>query len=100
MTRRNEAMITADEVLGNFSERFSGLTEEQAVAEAERCMSCGMCFECDSCVIYCPQDAIFRVKKEQHAIGRYVDTDYGKCVGCHICMDVCPSGYIKMGMGG
>lgn len=100
MNLRAEAMITADEVLGNFLERFAGLTEQQAVAEAERCMSCGMCFECDNCLIYCPQDAIFRVRKEQHAIGRYVDTDYDKCVGCHICMDVCPSGYIKMGMGG
>jgi len=28
-----------------------------------------------------------------------VDTDYAKCVGCHICADVCPTGYIKMGMG-
>ena len=58
-----------------------------------------MCFECDNCVIYCPQDAVFRVKKDQVAIGRYVDTDYSKCIGCHICMDVCPTGYIQMGLG-
>ena len=31
--------------------------------------------------------------------GRYVDTDYAKCIGCHICRDVCPSGYIQMGLG-
>jgi len=31
--------------------------------------------------------------------GRYVDTDYMKCIGCHICADVCPSSYIDMGMG-
>lgn len=100
MNRRKEAMITADQVLGNFEERFAGPSEEQAVAEAGRCMSCGMCFECDNCVIYCPQDAIFRVDESKHAMGRYVDTDYMKCVGCHICADVCPSGYIKMGLGG
>jgi len=99
MNRRQEAMITADQVLNNFEERFSGLVEEKAVKEADRCMSCGMCFECDNCVIYCPQDAIFRVKKDQRAIGRYVETDYGRCVGCHICAEVCPSGYIKMGLG-
>ena len=29
----------------------------------------------------------------------HVDTDYDKCVGCHICQDVCPTGYIKMGLG-
>ena len=62
-------------------------------------MSCGICFECDNCVVFCPQDAIFRVKKDQRAVGRYVDTDYSKCIGCHICQDVCPSGYIQMGLG-
>jgi len=96
---RAEVDMTPDKVLSNFKERFDGLTEEQVKAEANRCMSCGMCFECDNCVIYCPQDAIFRVKKDQHAMGRYVDTDYAKCVGCHICQDVCPTGYIQMGLG-
>ena len=100
MRRREENLIGPEEVLGNFEERFSALAEEQAISEAGRCMSCGMCFECDNCVIYCPQDAIFRVKKDKHAIGRYVDTDYDKCVGCYICAEVCPSGYIKMGLGG
>ena len=98
MNRRDEANITAEDVLNNFQERFSALEEQKAIDEANRCMSCGMCFECDNCVVYCPEDAIFRVKKEQHAMGRYVDTDYDRCVGCHICADVCPSGYIKMGL--
>ncbi|MCZ6565195.1 MAG: 4Fe-4S binding protein, partial [Gammaproteobacteria bacterium] len=40
----------------------------------------------------------FRVNKDQRAMGRYVDTDYDKCVGCHICAEVCPSAYIKMGL--
>ncbi len=98
-SKRKEVHISAEEVLGNFEERIENLTEEQAIHEGERCMSCGMCFECDNCVIYCPQDAIFRVKKDSHAVGRYVDTDYTKCIGCHICEDVCPSGYIQMGLG-
>jgi Pyruvate/2-oxoacid:ferredoxin oxidoreductase delta subunit len=62
-------------------------------------MSCGMCFECDNCVVFCPQTAVFRVKKDKRAMGRYVDTDYKKCIGCHICADVCPTGYIEMGLG-
>ena len=96
---RTEDVPSSDEVLGHFAERMNGLEEEKAVAEAGRCMSCGMCFECDNCVIFCPQDAVFRVKKDKHTVGRYVDTDYSKCVGCHICADVCPTGYIDMGMG-
>ena len=97
--KRQESTITSDSVLGSFGERIKGLTEEEAQLEANRCMSCGMCFECDNCVIFCPQDAIFRVKKTDATMGRYVDTDYTKCIGCHICEDVCPSGYIQMGLG-
>jgi len=97
--KRSSYGPSADEVLGHFTERGIGLTTEQAVNEAERCMSCGMCFECDNCVIYCPQDAIFRVKKDKSTTGRYVDTDYNKCIGCHICSDVCPTGYIDMALG-
>ena len=99
LNKRDEKHIDAGQVLGNFEERIQGFTEEQAQAEGKRCMSCGMCLECDNCVIYCPQDAIFRVTKKERAVGRYVDTDYTKCIGCHICMDVCPSGYIQMGLG-
>jgi len=97
--KREEEVPDSEEVLGHFQERMKGLSEEQAKEEADRCMSCGMCFECDNCVIYCPQDAIFRVKKDEATMGRYVDTDYSKCVGCHICADVCPTGYIDMAMG-
>jgi NADPH-dependent glutamate synthase beta subunit-like oxidoreductase len=96
---REEDVPTADEVLNHFEERTTGFSDEQAIAEAGRCMSCGMCFECDNCVIFCPQDAVFRVKKDQRTTGRYVDTDYAKCVGCHICSDVCPTGYIDMALG-
>jgi NADPH-dependent glutamate synthase beta subunit-like oxidoreductase len=97
--KRAEVHISAEAVLGDFRERIEGFTEEQAVAEGNRCMSCGMCFECNNCVIFCPQDAVFRVKKGERALGRYVDTDYSRCIGCQICADVCPSGYIQMGLG-
>jgi NADPH-dependent glutamate synthase beta subunit-like oxidoreductase len=96
---RSEDVPSADEVLHHFKERMNGLNQEQAQEEAKRCMSCGMCFECDNCVVFCPQDAVFRVKKNESTTGRYVDTDYNKCIGCHVCTDVCPTGYIQMGLG-
>ena len=96
---RSENVPDSEEVLGHFHERMSGLNEEQTVAEAKRCMSCGMCFECDNCVIFCPQDAVLRTPKDEATMGRYVYTDYDRCIGCHICADVCPTGYIKMGLG-
>ncbi len=96
---RTETVPNSEEVLGHFQERMAGLSEEDTVAEAKRCMSCGMCFECDNCVIFCPQDAVLRTPKDEATMGRYVYTDYDRCIGCHICADVCPTGYIKMGLG-
>jgi len=96
---RKEEVPSSEDVLGHFKERVIGLTEAEATDEGKRCMSCGMCFECDNCVIFCPQIAVYRVDKKQSTTGRYVATDYAKCIGCHICADVCPTGYIKMGLG-
>ncbi len=96
---RDVVTLSKETALGNFDERLGVLSQEKAVAEAKRCMSCGMCFECDNCVVYCPQSAVHRVKKNQATTGRYVDTDYNKCIGCHICAEVCPTGYIQMGLG-
>ncbi len=97
--QRDIVTLSKETALGNFEERLGVLSQERAVAEAKRCMSCGLCFECDNCVVYCPQTAVYRVKKNQATTGRYVDTDYNKCIGCHICSDVCPTGYIQMGLG-
>jgi NADPH-dependent glutamate synthase beta subunit-like oxidoreductase len=97
--KRKMVSLSAAEALNNFEERMLPLLEAQAQAEAKRCMSCGQCFECDNCVVYCPQTAVFKVPKSKSTTGRYVDTDYTKCIGCHICADVCPTGYIQMGLG-
>ncbi|MDH3353625.1 MAG: NAD(P)-binding protein [Chromatiales bacterium] len=97
--KRSQIEVTSEDVIGNFQERLVALEEADVVAEAERCMSCGMCFECDNCVVYCPQDAVKKTKRGESTTGRYVETDYDKCIGCHICADVCPTGYIDMGMG-
>jgi NADPH-dependent glutamate synthase beta subunit-like oxidoreductase/Pyruvate/2-oxoacid:ferredoxin oxidoreductase delta subunit len=94
--RRGITSLTAEQALDNFEERLQPLLEAQAVAEAKRCMSCGQCFECDNCVVYCPQVAVFKVPKAKSTTGRYVDTNYNKCIGCHICAEVCPTGYIQM----
>jgi NADPH-dependent glutamate synthase beta subunit-like oxidoreductase len=97
--KRKIITLSKQTALGNFQERLEPLTEQEAIGEAKRCMSCGLCFECDNCVVYCPQTAVYRVKKTEATTGRYVATDYDKCIGCHICHDVCPTGYIQMGLG-
>ena len=42
----------------DFNEIYLGFTEEQAVAEAKRCLSCGVCSECMACVDVCGAGAI------------------------------------------
>ncbi|BAP54916.1 protein involved in sulfur oxidation DsrL [Thioploca ingrica] len=96
---REDIPVAAEEVLGHFGERMKGLSTDQAQTEAKRCMSCGLCFECDNCVMFCPQEAVKRTPKKEATTGRYVYTDYSRCIGCHICADVCPTGYINMGLG-
>ncbi len=81
----------------NFQETLSSLELDAVVEESKRCMSCGLCFECRQCMLYCPQEAISYFK--ENAVGEVMYTDYTKCVGCHICAEVCPTGYIHMGMG-
>jgi heterodisulfide reductase subunit A-like polyferredoxin len=61
--------------VGNFKEVETGLTEEQALAEAERCLNCALCSECKECVEACKQNAI------DHAMGeRTVELEVGSVV--------------------
>lgn len=84
-------------VTGNHDELLLPLTDTETKAESTRCMSCGLCFDCKQCVSFCPQEAISRYR--ENPAGEKVYTHYSKCVGCHLCSLVCPSGYIQMGMG-
>jgi heterodisulfide reductase subunit A-like polyferredoxin len=50
--------IAVEKRSGNFNEVECGLTEEQALAECERCLNCALCSECQECVKACEQMAI------------------------------------------
>ena len=66
-----------------------GFDVEQALAETQRCFSCGTCILCDACVVSCPDLALRRV-----ADGYEVLADY--CKGCGLCVKECPTGSMKM----
>lgn len=74
-----------------FDEVTGGLTAENALFEARRCMSCGNCLECDNCFGVCPDNAIIKLGPGQ---GYEIDLDF--CKGCGLCAAECPSGAITM----
>ncbi len=73
----------------DFSELTETISEEDAVYEAERCISCGVCNFCDTCMTFCPDFCIYRT-----ADGYVVDLDY--CKGCGICSQECPRDVIDL----
>lgn len=56
--RADQSMVPEDHRTDNFNEVEGGFTEEAALAEAERCLNCAMCSECQACVDACEQHAI------------------------------------------
>ena len=74
-----------------FDEVVQGLTEENALFEARRCLSCGNCFECDNCFGVCPDNAVIKLGG-----GERYEIDYDFCKGCGICVSECPCGAIEM----
>lgn len=81
----------ADRMGHGFNEVVQGLSFEEAANEAQRCMSCGMCFDCDKCYLYCQDQAIIKLPKGQHFAFKL-----SNCTGCKKCFEECPCGYIDM----
>ncbi|MDZ4709638.1 MAG: NAD(P)-binding protein [Saprospiraceae bacterium] len=74
-----------------FDEIVTGLTHKAAQYEAQRCLSCGNCFECDGCFGACPEEAIIKLGP-----GNRYQFDYDLCTGCGICFEQCPCHAIEM----
>ncbi len=68
-----------------------GLTEAEVLEEAKRCMSCGMCMDCETCWMYCTNNCFVKLPKGEH-----YKIKLELCNGCKKCADACPCGYIEM----
>ena len=75
----------------SFDEVQGGLSADNALFEARRCLSCGNCFECDNCYGVCPDNAVIKL-----GAGKRFQFNYDYCKGCGICMAECPCGAIEM----
>jgi NADPH-dependent glutamate synthase beta subunit-like oxidoreductase len=68
-----------------------GLSDQQAMDEAKRCMSCGQCMDCETCWMYCTNSCFVKLPKGEH-----YKVKLEVCNGCKKCAEECPCGYIEM----
>ena len=65
---------------------------EQVIEESKRCMSCGYCFDCEKCWLYCQDQAIIKPLEK----GVIYSFKMENCTGCKKCDEECPCGFIDM----
>ena len=91
--RHQHKEMPVEERLKNMvAEIVSTYSEQEAVDEARRCMSCGMCFDCGTCWSFCQDNAI----KKPLIYGDPYKVKLEFCTGCRKCAENCPCGYIEM----
>jgi heterodisulfide reductase subunit A len=92
--RTKTRTIPAQERLNNFKEVDLAFTEEEAVAEAERCLRCGICSECLECLSACERGAIDHDMKDS-----FLDLTVGTIVLATGFTDFDPSRIPELGYG-
>lgn len=89
--KKEQDKLVPEVAVKSFDEVIAGLPENEARYEAQRCLSCGNCFECDGCFGACPEDAIIKLGP-----GKRYQFDYDACTGCAVCYEQCPCHAIEM----
>lgn len=89
--KKEQEKLDPQVAVQNFREVTFGLTEKEARYEAQRCLSCGNCFECDGCYGACPEEAVIKLGP-----GNRYRFDLTKCTGCAVCYEQCPCHAIDM----
>jgi NADPH-dependent glutamate synthase beta subunit-like oxidoreductase len=89
--RVGKEAIPVHERLKSFNEIYPPFDPEEIVQEASRCFSCGLCFNCKNCLMYCPDNAV----NVSPATAKY-EFDYDFCKGCGLCVKECPCHYIQL----
>jgi NADPH-dependent glutamate synthase beta subunit-like oxidoreductase len=91
--RKNITFIPVEDRLANPDKEVSvGLTSDEVIAESKRCMSCGYCFDCGNCWMYCQDTAVVKPTKK----GELYTFKNDFCTGCKKCSEQCPCGFIDM----
>jgi NADPH-dependent glutamate synthase beta subunit-like oxidoreductase/NAD-dependent dihydropyrimidine dehydrogenase PreA subunit len=88
-------MLAAEERVDcGMQEVAQAITEDQFLAEVERCFSCGSCFGCEACYMYCTAGCF--TKLEEVGPGMYFSLNLDECQECGKCIEVCPCGFLEV----
>jgi len=71
-----------------------GAPKEQVIDEALRCFSCGLCFGCERCWMYCQSNCFKKMPDPKQ--GHYYKIDISVCDGCKKCAEECPCGFLDL----
>jgi heterodisulfide reductase subunit A-like polyferredoxin len=63
-SREQPPLLSIEERVKTFSEVDQGFSKDQVVREAQRCLNCAGCCDCQQCVLYCGPSAIDHQMKE------------------------------------
>ena len=88
--RRQQPELPPEERMEGFAEVVGGLSADEAVYEAGRCLSCGNCFGATGAWVPAP-----RTRWSSSGRDRY-RFDYDRCTGCGACFEQCPVHAIEM----
>ncbi|MEK6558049.1 MAG: FAD-dependent oxidoreductase, partial [Candidatus Margulisiibacteriota bacterium] len=91
---RIKKVIDQNQLSLAYFDSMSAESIEGAAKDVDRCISCGSCRDCRLCKDSCPEKAINRVQNEDNSFEYVCDSQ--KCIGCGICVAVCPCGIWKM----
>lgn len=88
--RKSLNVVEPEARVNNFETYVRTLTEEEAVAEASRCLKCGCGEGCQLCKSICSEFAIYNPLSDKIQINK------DECVACGMCYNRCPNKNIEI----
>jgi ferredoxin len=68
------------------------ITEAEFLQEISRCFSCGLCYGCEQCFMFCNATGFTRLTHVKP--GAYFAVHLERCQACGKCADLCPCGFL------
>jgi NADPH-dependent glutamate synthase beta subunit-like oxidoreductase/Pyruvate/2-oxoacid:ferredoxin oxidoreductase delta subunit len=76
------------------AEVAGSISKKAFLAEVDRCFSCGSCFGCEQCSMFCTPGCFTRL--EEVGPGMYFSMNLDSCEECGKCIEVCPCGFLEV----